>query len=67
MLYTTQEVARELKVCDATVRRMIKDGRIAPEYVSKIGNDWRLGKLDPRKRTPKWRPAETRQKPFSVL
>ena len=63
MLYTTQEVAQELKVCDTTVRRMIKDGRIEPALVSRIGRDWRLGKLDPRKRTPKGRPEKTRQKP----
>ena len=56
MLYTVQEVAQELRCCDQTVRRMIRDGRINPEFVSKIGRDWRLGKLDPRKRAPKGRP-----------
>ena len=50
MLYTVQEVAQELRVCDQTVRRMIRDGRISHEFVSKIGRDWRLGKLDPRKK-----------------
>lgn len=50
MLYTVQEVAQELRCCDQTVRRMIRDGRISHEFVSKIGRDWRLGKLDPRKK-----------------
>ena len=41
MLLTTREMAEELGVCDATVHRMQADGRIPPEYTTKIGDRWR--------------------------
>lgn len=42
MLLTTKELAKELKVSMTTVYRMLADGRIPQEYVTKIGDQWRF-------------------------
>lgn len=48
MLYTTKEVAANMRVTETTVRRMVKDGRIPPENYTRIGRDYRFGSQDPR-------------------
>lgn len=42
MLETTSELCKRLKVCDETVRRMVRDGRIPAEYTAKVGDRWRF-------------------------
>lgn len=42
MLLTTREISEQLKVKPTTVYRMLADGRIPPEYVTKIGEQWRF-------------------------
>ena len=42
MLLTTREISEQLKVTPATIYRMLADGRIPEEYVTKIGDNWRF-------------------------
>ena len=40
-LANSAELARMLCVCQETVYRMTRDGRIPSKYVAKVGNNWR--------------------------
>lgn len=43
-IYTVTQAAQYLKVCDKTVRRLIKDNKLT---ASKVGNrSWRIRKAD---------------------
>ena len=42
MLLTTRELSESLKVTTTTVYRMLADGRIPQDYVTKIGDKWRF-------------------------
>ncbi|MBQ9021058.1 MAG: helix-turn-helix domain-containing protein [Eggerthellaceae bacterium] len=45
MLCTTQEVADALRVTPATIYRMMSDGRIPQDYITKMGKggkEWRF-------------------------
>ena len=37
--YTIKELTEQLKVCDDTIFKLIKDGKLT---ASKIGRDWRI-------------------------
>ena len=50
MLYTVKEVATELRISPEGVRRMVRQGRMDPALVSRVGTHYRFGKLDPRKK-----------------
>ena len=59
-LYTTQEVAQELSVSDAYIRKLIRQGKAQPKQ--RIGNSWvfTLEELERLRNRPKERATKAK-------